>query len=289
MDRLWEEVVTRLQVFFNTETLTDSLLDILAALIVGLIVFAGFLIVWFILGRILRASLIRARVNETAASFIELLARIAFLGIGAIYALSATGIDIGALVATLGIASLTIGFAAQDSLSNLISGLLIFLYQPFGIGDLIEVDDMYGRVDKITLKSTQIVTVDGKMLSVPNTQIINKTVASYTKFPHLRLDVPVTVGVNEDLDRIREILIDLVKEDKDFLTEPAPMMVVSELNDYNTGIVLAAWLRNERAHILKRFQLRERVFKALTSAGVEMPLETIQLASMDVKLHPNGK
>ena len=127
------------------------------------------------------------------------------------------------------------------------------------------------------------------MLAVPNTVIINKTVASYTKFPHLRLDIPVTVGLNEDLDRIREILIDLVKEDEDFMAEPPPMMVVSELNDYNIRIMLAAWLRDERDHIAKRFQLRERVYTTLTEAGVDMPLETIQLAAMDVKVHPNGR
>ena len=65
-------------------------------------------------------------------------------------------------------------------------------------------------------------------------------------------------------------------------------MVVTELNDYNIRIMLAAWLRNERDHIAKRFQLRECVFTTLTEAGVDMPLETIQLAAMDVKLHPNG-
>ena len=112
--------------------------------------------------------------------------------------------------------------------------------------------------------------------------------ASYTKFPHLRLDIPVTVAPSEDLSRIRRILIDLVEEDEEFMTEPPPMVVVTELNDYNNRIMLAAWLRNEREHLLKRFQLRERVFTALTEAGVEMPLETIQLAAMDVKVHPNG-
>ena len=84
--------------------------------------------------------------NETAASFVEILARYAFLGLGVVYALNAAGIDTAALIASLGIAGLTISFAARDSLSNLISGLLIFLYQPFVIGDLIEVEDLYGRV-----------------------------------------------------------------------------------------------------------------------------------------------
>lgn len=288
MDILWEEIVTRLRGFFDTQTLTARLTDIVADLVVGLIVFAAFLIIWFFLARMLRASLKRARLNETAASFIEILARYAFLGIGAVYALNAAGINTAALLASLGIAGLTIGFAAKDALSNLISGLLIFIYQPFLIGDLIDVDDQYGRVDKITLKSTRIVTVDGKMLSVPNTEIINNTVASYTKFPHLRLDIPVTVAVTEELDRIRKILIDLVERDDEFMSEPRPRMVVTQLNDYNVAIELQAWIRDERAHIEKRFQLRERVFTTLTEVGVDMPLETIQLAAMDVKVHPNG-
>ena len=288
MDALWEEIVTRLQAFFDTQTLSSRLADIVADLFVGLIVFATFLIIWFLLARMLRASLKRARLNETAATFIEILARYAFLGIGAVYALNAAGINTSALLASLGVAGLTIGFAAKDALSNLISGLLIFIYQPFLIGDLVEVDDHYGRVDKISLRSTRIITVDGKMLAVPNTEIINKTVASYTKFPNLRLDIPVTIGLSENLDRVRQLLMNLVARDDDFMSEPRPRMVVTQLNDYNVAIELQAWIRDERTHVEKRFQLRERVFNALTEAGVDMPLETIQLAAMDVKVHPNG-
>ena len=196
--------------------------------------------------------------------------------------MNAAGINTAALLASLGVAGLTIGFAAKDALSNLISGLLIFIYQPFIIGDLVEVDDQYGRVDTITLRSTHVITVDGKMLSVPNTEIINKTVASYTKFPNLRLDIPVTIGVSEDLDRVRQLLMDLIKRDDDFMSEPKPRMVVTQLNVYNVAIELQAWLRDERAHIEKRFQLRECVFTTLTEAGVDMPLQTIQLVTTDV-------
>ena len=136
MDTLWEEIVTRLRDFFDAQTLTTRLTDIVADLIVGLIVFAAFLIIWYFLNRMLRTSLKRAQLNETASSFVETLAKYAFLGIGAVYALNAAGINTTALLASLGIAGLTIGFAAKDALSNLISGLLIFVYQPFLIGDL---------------------------------------------------------------------------------------------------------------------------------------------------------
>ncbi len=271
MDTLWDEIVIRLQDSFDRKTLTDSLVDVIADLVVGLIIFGGFLIGWYVLGRMLRASLRRAKLNETAASFVELLAKYAFLGIGAVYALQAAGIDTVALVASLGIAGLTIGFAARDSLSNLISGLLIFIYQPFVIGDLIELDNLYGQVNTITLSSTRVITVDGKMLTIPNTQIINKTVASYTKFPNLRLEIPVAVAPTEDLGRIRQILIELIKEDEEFLTEPQPLVVISELNNANIRIMLAAWLMDERDHLTKRFELRERVFTTLREAGVDMP------------------
>ena len=83
-------------------------------------------------------------------------------------------VDTSAALASLGIAGLTIGFAARDALSNLISGILIFIDRPFVVGDLVEIEDHYGKVSAITLRSTRIITSDGKMLAVPNAEIINQ-------------------------------------------------------------------------------------------------------------------
>lgn len=288
MDTLWNEITNRLQEVFDPAALADRLTEWTADLVIGLIVFVAVYLIWRIIRRLLRHALGQSQVDQTAASFIEMVAKYGFLGLGVIYAMNAAGIDTSALLASLGIAGLTIGFAARDALSNLISGVLIFLDRPFVIGDLVEIEDRYGRVDKITLRSTRVVTVDGKMLAVPNTEVINKTVASYTNFPNLRLDVPVTVAVTEQLDKVRSILMDLVAGDHDFLSEPPPRLVVTQLNDYNVAVELQVWLKNEREHIEKRFQLRERVFDALTAADIDMPFETIQLAPMEVNIQANG-
>ena len=200
------------------------------------------------------------------------------LSVGFLVALSASGVKTTAVLASMGVVGLTIGFAARDTLSNIISGILIFLDRPFTIDDLVEIEGRYGRVDRITLRSTRIVTNDGKMLAVPNTEVMNKTVTSYTNFPHLRLDIAVTVAVTENLDRVRELLISLVSNNKDFMDKPLPRVVVTQLNDYNVNLELRAWLNDERQHVHKRLELREDVFKLLTRAGVEMPFETIQLA-----------
>jgi small conductance mechanosensitive channel len=286
MNAFWEEIVSRLQELLDPPNLVGKVSQWIADLLVGLFVFALIYLLWLFVRRLLRHALAQADVDQTAGSFVELLAKYSILGIGIVYAMNAAGIDTSALLASLGIAGLTIGFAARDALSNLISGVLIFLDRPFVIGDLVEIEDRYGRVEKITLRSTRVVTVDGKMLAVPNSEIINKTVASYTNFPNLRLDIPITVGVHENLDQVRRILMELVAEDKELLSDPKPRMVVTQLNDFNVAVEFQVWLINERTHIEKRFQLRERVFMALTEADVEMPFETIQLAPMEVKLQP---
>lgn len=196
-------------------------------------------------------------------------------------ALDQLGIDTTSILASLGVMGLTIGFAAQNTLSNLISGIFIFWDRPFVIGDLIEVDGEYGRVETITLRSTRLITVDGRMVAIPNAMIANAKVRSYTNFPTLRLDIPITVGVNEPMGKVREVLLALC-EGEQFMTEPAPQVVMKALNDYNVEVELRVWIHDEPTHVKERFQLRERVKEALDAAKVEMPFETIQLAPMTV-------
>jgi len=279
-------ILNRLRAGFDPEALGVKLAALVANLVVGLLTFAAFYLLWRLLDRGLRAVLRRALVDETSASFLERALKYIVLVLGGAQALATAGINTAAVIASLGIAGLTIGFAARDALSNVISGFLIFWDRPFVLGDLVEVEGNYGRVERITLRSTRIVTVDGKMLAVPNSTIINSTVASYTNFPHLRLDISVTVAVTEDLERAREVLLALVRDDPAFLNDPPALVVVTALNDYNITLQLQVWLKDEREHIPQRFALRERVFKAFTAAGIEMPFETIQLAPVTVQAIP---
>jgi small conductance mechanosensitive channel len=204
------------------------------------------------------------------------------LTLGTITALAQMGVNTASLIASLGVAGLTLGFAAQDVLSNIISGLFIFWDRPFVIGDLVEIDGQYGRVETITMRSTRVVTTDGKMLAIPNSVIANSTVTSYTNFPNLRLDVEVTVGVNEDLGRVRVLLLDQVRGRQEFMDAPPPSVVVKALNDYNVLLELRAWIHDEKEHIQHRFELRERIFTSLTEAGVDMPCETLSINPIKV-------
>ncbi|BBO69657.1 hypothetical protein DSCA_35870 [Desulfosarcina alkanivorans] len=281
LKQLLDSLLSRLRSYFDIERMGLLLGELLVSVIIAIIVLTLFYLIWRAVSWVVTPRLKR-RFDKTSVAFAETILKFGMFGLGVIAALGAAGIKTAALLGSLGVAGLTIGFALRDTLSNIISGILVFMDRPFTIDDLVDIDGKYGRVDRITLRTTRIVTNDGKMLAVPNAEIMNKTVTSYTNFPHLRLDIAVTVAVTEDLDRTRMILLSLVQDDPDYMVEPLPRVVVTQLHDYNVTLELQAWIENERQHVRKSLELREKVFKALTAAGVEMPFETIQLAPHQV-------
>ncbi|MFO7945132.1 MAG: mechanosensitive ion channel family protein [Anaerolineales bacterium] len=283
MNEFIQNLLMKLSEIFQPAHLGKVFGEWVINLITGVMVSLFFYLLWLVLRRVVTSILEKNDQDETTRIFIQTLTKYSILIIGGMYALKAGGVDISAVLASLGIAGIAIGFAARDAFSNLISGLLIFLDRPFVIGDLVEVSDKYGKVDQITLRSTRIITPDGRMLAVPNTEMINKPVASYTNFPHLRLDLRFTIGLNEDIHHVRQILLDLVDQDPDFLKEPPPQVLLMALNDYNNEFELRVWIDNERMHVGKRAQLKEQVYNALHRSGVEMPYETIQLAPFEIK------
>lgn len=246
MEQFFSGIIARLSEEFNPEVLGETFAALLSNLIVGILTFLAFYLLWFLLDKSANFVLRRTSLDETAKAFAHTALKYVVLIIGAMQALAAVGVNTASLLTSLGIAGLTVGFAAKDALSNLISGLLIFWDRPFVIGDLVEVGGQYGQVDRITLRSTRVVTVDGKMLAVPNTSIVNSTVTSYTNFPNLRLDIDLTIAVSENIDRTRNIILELVKNEPAFLKDPAPRVVVTALNDYNVGLQFQVWLDHER-------------------------------------------
>lgn len=280
MNRFFREIVDRLLTIFDPQTLGAGAAQLLANLVIGAATFFAYYLLWRVLDRLARLFSRRLPVDTTNKEFAFTVLKFTVLTLAVVNALAAVGVNTASLLASLGIAGLTIGFAARDALSNLISGLLIYWDRPFVIGDLLQVGSHYGEVQKITLRSTRVITPDGRMLAVPNAEIINTTVASYTNFPHLRIDVPVTVGVDQDLDDARDALLRLVSDDPDYMTKPAPVVVVKRLNDYNVEMELRAWAHDERRHIELRTTLREAVFLALRGRGIDMPFETLRVESV---------
>lgn len=278
-----DKILARLAETFDTDKLADIIAEFLPGLIAGLAVFLLFLIAWWLLRVSLGFVMRKAGVDKTVVSFVLTVTRYTVFTVATLTALAQVGIDTASILASLGVVGLTIGFAAKDALSNILSGLFIFWDRPFTVDDLVEIGGNYGRVEAITLRSTRIVTPDGKMLAFPNTMVVNNVVTSYTNFPHLRLDVEVTIAVTEDIERARGVLLSMVEARPEYMKAPAPAVVVKALNDYNVLLEVRVWIEEERDHVARRFALRQQVFETLNAANVQMPYETIQLAPFEVR------
>jgi len=272
-----DQILNRIFEVFSLDKITKIVLNIIPKFIVAIVIILVFIILWKLLKRTSYTIFKKISLDKTLQNMITNVLKTFIFIIGAIIVLREFGIDIGAILAGLGVVGLTLGFAAQDALSNIISGIFIFWDKPFVIGDLIEVNEHYGRVDIITMRSTRLITVNGKMLSIPNSEIINSTVASYTNFPNLRIDIDFTVSANENLKKIRELLYKIVENDNDYLLTPQPEVVLNKLNDYNIELIFRVWIKDEQKHISKSNNLREKIFETLTKENVDMPYETVNV------------
>ncbi len=254
----------------------------LPSAIAAIVILVFFWALWRAARRTANLAISKAKLDPTAANFIQTILKYTVFTVGVVSALGKIGVNTASILTSLGVAGLTIGFAARDALSNMISGVFIFWDRPFVIGDLVEVGGQYGRVQNITMRSTRVVTPDGRMLAVPNSTVVNTTVASYTNFPHLRLDIAFTIGLAEDIDRVRAIALGTCQDSEEFMASPAPQVVVTALNDYNLAMELRVWIHEEKKHIELRHALRESLYEALRAAKIDMPLETLALAPIEV-------
>ncbi len=270
-------ILERLREIFSADRIVNSISHFVPRLVIALVIFAFFYLCYRLLRFVLARVTRRAGVEPTAATFLLMALKYVVLITGLVMALEELGLDVTTILEGIGIVGIALGFAAKDTLSNIIAGFFLFWDKPFVIGDLIEVSDEYGEVRDITLRSTRILTVDGKLISIPNSVIVNSKVRSYTMSPHLRLDIDVTIAVYEKIAAAREAILAIVRGDERLMTDPPPEVVVITLGDYYTKVELKVWLRDPRIHIPVREELREGIKNALDSAGITMPYETIEL------------
>lgn len=280
-------IVDQIYTYFN-ENIVDQLAIIAKNAFIAIITILVFYILYRVLKNILNRVIKQFELGKTIKSFLIMGLKYTIMVFAVVTALDQIGYDITSLIAGLGIAGIAIGFAAKDTLSNIVAGIFIFWDRPFYIGDLVEIEDEYGKVQDITLRTTRIVTPDGRMVSIPNQNIAANKVISYTMFPHLRLDMDVTIGVEEPIEPARQAMLEIIRGDERFLKDPEPYVLVQELGDFYTKIQLRVWLDDTLTHIPVRGELREKIKDSFDAKGIEMPFETIEVLNHLMKKGENG-
>ena len=196
----------------------------------------------------------------------------------AILALDKIGVNVVPFIAGAGVAGVAIGFAAKDTLSNIIAGILLIIDRPFEVGDRIEVwnaptgSATWGDVIDIGLRATKIKTTDNIVIIIPNNEIMLRDIINYT-IGNARIRVRVNIGIayDADLKRAKEIIIEVARS-ADWISQmPPPKVVVRNFGDSAVGLQLRVWINQARRRMDTISYITDKVKEAFDEAGIEIP------------------
>lgn len=203
-------------------------------------------------------------------NFFTSIASKAVMFIGILVALSQVGIELGPLLTGLGVAGVIIGFALQDTLSNFASGLMILIYRPFDVDDLVKVNDIQGKVNKMSLVSTTIQTVDNQRLMIPNNKIWGDVINNITAERIRRVDMEFSIGYQDDIDKAKQVFMDILTSDPRVLPTPEPMVRVHALGDSSVDFIVRPWVKTADYWEVY-WDMTEKVKKSLDKEGISIP------------------
>ena len=183
---------------------------------------------------------------------------------------SMVGVETTSFVAAIGAAGLAIGLALQGSLANFAGGVLILLFRPFRLGDWIEAQGVSGTVDSNQIFHTVLRTGDNKTVIVPNGNLSNGIITNYNRQPTRKVVFDVGVDYEADLQKARNVLLDLAKNDPRVHKDPAPQAVVATLGDSAITVSLRIWV-NTGDYWDVMFMLNEKARDRLKSEGIDIP------------------
>ncbi|MCW8822430.1 MAG: mechanosensitive ion channel family protein [Sulfurovum sp.] len=164
--------------------------------------------------------------------------------IGLLVALAALDVNVGPIMAMVGAAGFVVAFALQGTLSNFASGLMIMMYRPYDIGDVVDVAGIIGTVQSMTLVSTSIVTADNRLMVVPNNSIWGNIITNVTHSETRRVDMTFGIGYNDDIEKAQKVMEEILSENPLVLKDPAPTIKVHELADSSVNFICRPWVKH---------------------------------------------
>lgn len=267
-DRIWSNAV---------EGAVGLAPRLLQALFVGLVFYLLYRLVFRVTSRVLRT-----RPDQSSSGLRDLVLntiRVVGLGLIALLVLSQLGLDITAAIAGLGILGLGLSFAAKDSLENFIAGITILLDRPFSVGDVVEVNGVYGTVVRFTLRSTRIRTLQHRILVMPNIGMIDQSLLNHSASGYVRIDIPFGIAYKEHIDGARDAILSAIeaRADDRLSEEHPPEVVARALADSSVNLDLRLFAKDARDEIPVRVDHVELIRETLRDAEIEIPFPHLQL------------
>ena len=275
MKPIWERL--------NVELLLTQFVSWLPSLLAAALIVCAFYVLYRITRPIVADLFGKIGLEQALANMLVGIYRFALMMLGLVMAAGQLGINVGAALAGLGIAGLTIGFAAKDSLSNVMAGFLIFWDKPFHVGDWVTMSDHYGKVAEITLRTTRVQTRSNTWVVIPNEKVINETLINHSANGATRVDVPVGIGYGDSIAKARRVLLGAMAELELVLKDPAPQVVLDNLGGSSVNLLVFVWIKDAKDEKPVFFQVLETAKTTLDAAGIELPFPKLDMNITSVK------
>jgi len=247
------------QVGGGYDWLVSNGMNVLYAII---IIVVAYWVAGFVKSLIIKIANSSEAMDDTLFEFLASLVRYAILAFAAIIVLERFGITTTSLVALIGAAGLAIGLALQGTLTNLAAGAMLLVFRPFKVGDFIDGADVFGKVESITLFTTDLITFDNQHIIVPNSELWGTKIINHSHH--------FSVSYGSDLEKAKKAILKAVTANKDVLAEPAPFIAVDKLNDSAVDILVRPFCNGEHYFDL-RYSLPQAVKEELNKQKIEIP------------------
>ena len=240
-----------------------------ALVIVGTLL--GFRVLGKLVRRLMRRALAATQISQLLRNTITGVSAQLVMGIGVVMVLRQLGVDLAPVLAGLGIAGFVLGFAMQTTLSNFAAGGLLLIYQPFDIGDDIIAGGANGKVKRMNLVSTTILTADNQTLIVPNSRIWGDVICNTSAQATRRVDMTFGAGYEQDVAKVEGLLREIVSAHAEVLKEPAPVIRLNQLADSSLSFVVRVWVLKDR-YWQVYWDITRAVKTRFDQEGIKIPL-----------------
>ena len=252
------------------------------------IVLLGYIIIKIVI-KILKKSVFHLKPSErTLSNFFISLINIVLMACLVVFALTLVGVSADAVVTIASVFSLGVSLALEGTISSLANGIIIVVTKPFVEGEFVSLNGVDGTVVSISMFNTTLKTADGLMITIPNSSAINSSVKNYSRYPTRRVDIEVPVSYETSTEQLKQVVLDVVKEQKGILSNPSPAIRMNEYGDSNLIFVLKVWVSND-IYWDTKFDLTEKIFDALNKANISIDYNRYEISMRENKNFKKGE
>jgi small conductance mechanosensitive channel len=212
----------------------------------------------------------KSKVDPTLVSFLGHVIYIALLTFVILAALAQLGIQTTSFIAVIGAAGLAVGLALQGSLSNFAAGVLMIIFRPFKVGDVIEGAGVLGTVEEIQIFTTQLLTPDNRTVIIPNAKLTSDNIINYTAKPARRVDLVFGVSYSDNIDKVKEVITSVLSQDSRILKDPSPTIGLLEMADSSINFAVRPWVAPKDFWGVY-FDINEKMKKRFDAEGISIP------------------